>query len=79
MTGKPQTGGKMLPMWWEDQLKRLKGTMRSSRKMSNALNMAKSHFLVTKPTATTLKRVFVFGNEQHRFLKIQNPLSMNTL
>lgn len=49
MIEKPQIGGRMLPTRWENLLRRSKGTMRSSKKISNALSMVKLHTLTEIP------------------------------
>ncbi|RDX86974.1 hypothetical protein CR513_31615, partial [Mucuna pruriens] len=41
MTEKPQIGGRILPTRWENQKRRSEGTMRSSKKISDALSVVK--------------------------------------
>ncbi|XP_003629431.2 uncharacterized protein [Medicago truncatula] len=62
-----QISGRMLPTWWENQLKMLKGIMKSSKKMLGALSMVKLHSLTEQIMLIT--EAMVLNNKQ----KVLNP------
>ncbi|CAJ1942541.1 unnamed protein product [Sphenostylis stenocarpa] len=55
MIEKPQIGGRILPTRWENRWRRLKGNLRSSKKMSDALNVVKCHSPTEQTILTVIK------------------------